>query len=74
MAKAKAKTKSAAKAPAKTQKKPPAKAEKKSPPPAPAPAAAPQDWSDAIRKAVEDKKQPRQFPGGGDSWKRKPRP
>lgn len=73
MAKAKAKAKAAPKAPAKTAKKPPAKAAKKSPPPAPA-AEAPQDWSDAIRKAVEEKKQPRQWPGGGDSWKRKPRP
>jgi hypothetical protein len=72
---AKAKPKAAAKAPAKTAKKAAPKTEKKSPPPAAAPApAAPHDWSDAIRKAVEGKKQPRQFPGGGDSWKRKPRP
>lgn len=72
---AKAKPKAASKAAAKTEKKPPAKAAKKSPPArAPAAAAAPQDWSDAIRKAVEEKKQPRQWPGGGDSWKRKPRP
>lgn len=71
---AKAKPKTRAKAPAKTRKRPPAKAEKKRPAPAPAVAAAPQDWSEAIRKAVEEKKQPKQYPGGGDSWKRKPRP
>jgi hypothetical protein len=71
---AKAKPKAAAKARAGTAKKPAAKAVKKRPAPEPAAAAPPQDWSDAIRKAVEEKKQPRQYPGGGDSWKRKPRP